>query len=1410
VRHSSLLSQALRRVTLAACLLPVFSCGLLEASPVPSGRPAIYPAWWFERDVIERTNPDNATPSWPGDYPEADDFAAINQGQLKYLAGKAAAQMNLCLPGRAGAVINNLAAGWGTPGTDTDDFAVVNLGQLKAVAQPFYDRLIALGYATDYPWALAMEEADDYAIANMGQAKQLFSFALILADSDHDGVPDWWELLHPGNLGGTGGADTDGDSVSDHDEFQNGTDPDDYYNGQIPVIEIIMGNNQFSAPDSFAPLALAVKIHRGDAGKTPYVNAPAVYTVADGAALATSSSAACSSSLSKRSNAAGKIFGVFAKVPGSTSTMRTVTVSAGTGAPVTFTLSSNNPSVAPHAPSSLRIYRQSSGDLILFWNDDSSNEDGFVIERSDDNGSTWVQVATAPASSTRAIIPASQAGTASSIFRVKAVKNLVGSSNPSSTVQRPDHTGGPGNPDNQDDADSDEDGLTDAEEIQLGTDPEKKDTDGDGVLDPEDGWANVQEVTVPRLGAPHYAVIDLGLVSEHAAVALNNKGAVLGFDLANHPGTNNSYLPSELRIWKSGVWQTGTKASGMDEEGEIVQSYLYGYPYTAWWFAPGRLLFNDNEDISGTLFKEVNPDGNLSVYFTYRFNAFLNGQLLPVDRNFFEDYFAYGTGNNPDAYPLFGGVEAMNNSGKIAGRLLSSPLVRDLAPVQFVQAATLFTVGGYQVPSLPCRETWESVWATPFPYATYQLTGSDSGFYGINDLGDTVGYYAPHIGTTDSGSQSMQPSDPIVRFYLSKDGEYVPVPVPQGVNLSPTSRATNYPVSLSSPNNLRFMVFKDGRDTKGPILWNPEMGTQTQLNKIIENVSSVGGFNDRMETLDGASIIRDEQVYPLNEAISTSWQLYYPLQLNQNGGLLSQAIKDENEDGQFNIGTAPAYSGPDKKHNVLLVPMAFIRQTKDSAGDNIVVPAGGEKGCLMVSKWITNYGLNATQGFDFTGPAAAASTVWCYSVGSDPDTYRVQFPKIADAANTQVKIETYRDGQPLGNPSTFGVVAGTQAGQDVLRINQSFRLVSNKSDDEDYLPEQTILVKLGDTVRATILLNNQENGFIEMPVGRPPAENGRNAIRTVDVNWTTIQGAGSKPAYIVNRMSEMWAQAGVKFNLVASKTVTPVTNVLIVSGDGSDLADVPFVTGSLSVNVIKDGNPPVPVSITFTHGDGAEAVAHRLATALTQAGFNSSAFRNGIADPQSPGEWIIRVCKGQQVYFADEISSNGSMKFYDPVDRDLLIWSGGFSDLKGHVLGLNFSDDDPTTVEYFGTPYTTMGVPGNSDTKGVSRNTTALSGIPGWANTAFLIQAASDDSESWPKTPSHEMGHILMQGPLVIHWVYDSSNIMDSSQPGPDTITYRKRLTDEGGYSNAVYVPQHSYVRQISGEGADPQLLKKK
>ncbi|MGC3989093.1 MAG: hypothetical protein QM796_05295 [Chthoniobacteraceae bacterium] len=185
------------------------------------------PAWWVDRGVVAT---DASHPP--------DDYAVINQGQLKTLATAAYNELvancpggigDMTAPNGTGYKLTLLINSWSTPQSgggrlpvitvNTDDYAVVNLGQLKTVAQPFYARLFEVGYGVDYPWsAPGHGTADDYALANLGQAKNLFSFNLTgnpnNYDSNGDGVPDWWELANFGTIYLNVNSIPDGDGVT--------------------------------------------------------------------------------------------------------------------------------------------------------------------------------------------------------------------------------------------------------------------------------------------------------------------------------------------------------------------------------------------------------------------------------------------------------------------------------------------------------------------------------------------------------------------------------------------------------------------------------------------------------------------------------------------------------------------------------------------------------------------------------------------------------------------------------------------------------------------------------------------------------------------------------------------------------------------------------------------------------------------------------------------------------------------------------------------------------------------------------------------------------------------------------------------------------------------------------------------
>jgi len=172
------------------------------------------PAWWMARGVVNT----NATPN---------DFAAVNQGQLKWMAVNAALELESQLPGGAGSNVWALIDSF----SNTNNFRPVNLGQLKYVASHFYDRLMEVGYTTNYPWS---GQPNDYALANIGQMKNVFSFDAawwMTLDSDEDGIPDWWLFQYFGHTTGQTNDlsraedDADGDGSSNYEEYLAGTNP---------------------------------------------------------------------------------------------------------------------------------------------------------------------------------------------------------------------------------------------------------------------------------------------------------------------------------------------------------------------------------------------------------------------------------------------------------------------------------------------------------------------------------------------------------------------------------------------------------------------------------------------------------------------------------------------------------------------------------------------------------------------------------------------------------------------------------------------------------------------------------------------------------------------------------------------------------------------------------------------------------------------------------------------------------------------------------------------------------------------------------------------------------------------------------------------------------------------------------
>lgn len=176
----------------------------------------IYPTWWTNQGVLSGTT--------------ANDYAAANQGQAKNMAAHAAAELtiDLDLVGGIGPGIQGLVLALSATSNITNDYAAVNLGQLKTLVKPIYDRLLGLGYSQGplmsgtYPWIGSSGSANDFAMANIGQVKNLFSFNLSVMANP---IPASWQAGYFGGGGIDPAADSDGDGVTNLQEYLNGTDP---------------------------------------------------------------------------------------------------------------------------------------------------------------------------------------------------------------------------------------------------------------------------------------------------------------------------------------------------------------------------------------------------------------------------------------------------------------------------------------------------------------------------------------------------------------------------------------------------------------------------------------------------------------------------------------------------------------------------------------------------------------------------------------------------------------------------------------------------------------------------------------------------------------------------------------------------------------------------------------------------------------------------------------------------------------------------------------------------------------------------------------------------------------------------------------------------------------------------------
>ena len=328
-------------------------------------------------------------------------------------------------------------------------------------------------------------------------------------DTDDDGASDGDEVnthsTDPHN------PDSDGDGVTDGAEILAGTDPLDYFDGTAPQITIVSGDNQVGSPNAILPVALVATVT--DTANQPLVNAAVLFEVGPGGGdLLTpdgSGGHVTHASLNLHTDANGEAvvhnqqsIAILFKLPNATNAQTHVKVTVGTAAAVYINLSTDNNYYQGNVPVLVKVDGENqsgySSELL---------PQGFEVRVEDGNGFPY---ANAPVTLsvtigdgelrnplvgggfeyvTQLLVHTDAAGmirpdndpAADLLFKLSSshtiANEITATAGTASTAFAPTTIEQP--PAN----DSDGDGLTDAQELALGTDPNNPDSDGDGIPD---------------------------------------------------------------------------------------------------------------------------------------------------------------------------------------------------------------------------------------------------------------------------------------------------------------------------------------------------------------------------------------------------------------------------------------------------------------------------------------------------------------------------------------------------------------------------------------------------------------------------------------------------------------------------------------------------------------------------------------------------------------------------------------------------------------------------------------------------------------------------------------------------------------------------------------------------------------
>jgi len=201
---------------------------------------------------------------------------------------------------------------------------------------------------------------------------------------------------------------------------------------------------------------------------------------------------------------------------------------------------------------------------------------------------------------------------------------------------------------NSGDEDFDEDGLSNKEESAIGTDPNRPDTDGDDIIDSQDGWPLCKELAPERLRRPKYAVISVKELESDETVTFfetnNNARALLTTYKSSNRSRPSYYYKTDAANPLIELPSSYTNSSGM------ISYHIYKSLNEANYF-----LRNPASGDNGNLYLE----GDLIV-------TLASPESLP------HDIGGFGNFDEPDGYPV-----TVNLTGQTYGTGSSQEYVDD-------------------------------------------------------------------------------------------------------------------------------------------------------------------------------------------------------------------------------------------------------------------------------------------------------------------------------------------------------------------------------------------------------------------------------------------------------------------------------------------------------------------------------------------------------------------------------------------------------------------------------------------------------------------------------------------------------------------------------------------------------------